>query len=708
MREKNYARIDAFRLVATVLVICIHTSPLADVSAVGDHILTRAIARIAVPFFFVTSGFFLMPRYGREVGRLSAFLKKTARIYALAMLLYLPVNVYSGYFASDALAPKLLQDIVFDGTFYHLWYLPASMLGACVAWFAREKWGTRGALVPCALLYGFGLLGDSYYGLSARIPFLNGLYTLIFQVSDYTRNGIFFAPIFFILGAHLAEQKHRLSQGVSAVGFGATLLLLIAEALSVRALGWARHDSMYLFLIPCVYCLFSLLLHGNGKCPAQVRTLSMRLYLLHPLAILAVRLLGKLTHTQSILIENSVVHFLAVLFVSFAVAGGLTALCTRIRPKKAPDPALDRAYLELNMDNLAHNLTVLQNEMPSGCDMMAVVKAEAYGHGANAVAEFLEMRGVGAFAVATIDEGIALRKHGIAGDILILGYTAPHRAPALKKYRLTQTLIDHAYARALSRQGVRVQAHIKIDTGMHRLGFDASDTVGVMDTFSMPNLKITGIFTHLCVADSLADADIAFTRAQIARFDALLDRLKVAGIALPKVHMQSSYGLLNYPELRCDYVRVGIALYGVLSAPQEKTKLAPELKSVLSLKTRVVLMRKITQGESVGYGRAFTAMRDSTVAILPIGYADGYPRALSGKGEVLIEGKRAPIVGRICMDQLAVDVTDIPEAHIGSVATIIGSDGTQTVSAPTTAQTAETITNELLSRLGKRLGLVIR
>ncbi len=703
--EKTYPDIDRFRLIAALLVITIHTSPLGGVSAVGDFLLTRVIARVAVPFFFVTSGFFLLPC---DAGKLGAFVKKTARIYLVAMLLYLPVNVYSGYFASSALMPKMLQDIVFDGTFYHLWYLPASMLGACIAWGARRKWGACGAVAFCTALYVLGLLGDSYYGLSARIPCIARFYDLIFQMMDYTRNGIFFAPVFFALGGLLAQMPKRLSRGKCAVGFVCALACMMGEALFLRARGWQRHDSMYLFLIPCVYFLFSLLLHGKGTCPARVRTVSLLVYILHPLGIVAVRLLAKIANAQALLVENGIVHFLTVTVGTFAVSAVLAACWARIRPEKKPGPAQDRAYLELNMDHLAHNVTVLQQEMPTDCRMMAVVKAEAYGHGLGAVADLLAQCGVSAFAVATIDEGICLRKRGIAGEILILGYTAPHRARELHKYRLTQTLIDHAYAHALDAQRIRVRAHIKIDTGMHRLGFDAEDTARVIAAFSMPNLEITGIFTHLCVADSLAQADVAFTRGQIDRFYALLDRLKAAGIALPRVHIQSSYGLLNYPELQCDYVRMGIALYGVLSAPQDRVKRMPDLKPVLSLKARVVLLRNVARGESVGYGRAFTAMRESVIAILPIGYADGYPRTLSGKGTVLIEGQKAPIVGRVCMDQLAVDVTDIPATHIGSIATLIGTDGTQTIPAPAAAQSAETITNELLSRLGKRLGLVIK
>ena len=373
-----------------------------------------------------------------------------------------------------------------------------------------------------------------------------------------------------------------------------------------------------------------------------------------------------------------------------------------------PNAGTDRAWIELNLGNLGHNVRQLNAAMPAGCQMMAVVKAEAYGHGAFQTAAHLQKIGVKAFAVATIDEGINLRHYGITGEILILGYTCPSRAKELQRYDLMQTLIGYDYALELERQGINVKAHIKIDTGMHRLGYDTSDFGKVCNTFSLPHIHVEGIFTHLCVADSLYDDDVKFIKHQIDSFRQLLHTLKAMGIQLPKIHMQSSYGLLNYPELACDYVRVGIALYGVYSAPNNRTKLHLDLRSVLSLKSRVVLLKSIPGGESVGYGRAFTAERDSRIAIIPIGYADGIPRNMScGKGSVLINGLKAPTVGRICMDQLAVDVTDIPGVETGMVTTLIGKDGTREITAASVAADAGTITNELLSRMGQRLPVVI-
>lgn len=371
-------------------------------------------------------------------------------------------------------------------------------------------------------------------------------------------------------------------------------------------------------------------------------------------------------------------------------------------------PGTDRAWIEINMNNLEHNVRQMKSIMPSDCELMAVVKAEAYGHGAFQIATHLQKIGVKAFAVATIDEGIHLRHYGITGDILILGYTCPSRAKELRRYNLIQTLIDYDHAVAMDVQGVKIRSHIKIDSGMHRLGFDVADFGKVCNSFMLPNIEAEGIYTHLCVSDSLEDENIRFTQDQVAQFNQLLQFLLSIGFQRPKIHIQSSYGLLNYPEITCDYARVGIALYGVYSSLDDRTKQAVALRPVLSLKSRVVSIKDIPKGESIGYGKAFTAQRDTRIAIIPIGYADGVPKNLScGNGYVLIAGQKAPIVGRVCMDQMTVDVTDIPEAQVGMVATLIGKDGNSEISAEEMAACAGTITNEILSRLGQRLSVIV-
>ena len=708
-----YTGIDEFRLAAALLVITIHTSPLASCSETGDFFLTRVIARVAVPFFLMASGFFLISQYARDAGRLWAFLKKTAVLYGISIAVYLPLNLYNGYFSGKHFLPELIKDLIFDGTMYHLWYLPASMLGAGIAWYAVRRLGFKKALIVTLGLYAAGLLGDSYYGIAEKLPILSVFYQNLFEITDYTRNGIFFAPVFLVMGGMAAEEAARgesLSLQICGAGLGVSFLLMSCEGLLLRELGIQRHDSMYLFLLPCMYFLFRLLLFRRGSRKERIRTWALLIYIIHPMMIVGVRLLAKLTGLESLLIYNSLVHFLAVSALSVG-CGILAAECCGVLYGKkkrggrcSAMRGKDRAWIELDQDCLRHNVNEFRNAMRPGCELMAVMKAEAYGHGMYEAAVCVSRMGVNAFAVASVEEGIRLRRFGISGEILILGYTDPERAKELRRYDLTQTLIDYPYARLLNQQQRAVKVHVKVDTGMHRLGFGKGEADRIAHVFSMKYLKVCGIYTHLCAADSLEAEDVRFTKQQIGSFYGLLEKLKERGIAIPKVHIQSSYGFLNYPELPCDYVRAGIALYGVLSAPGDRTRLELDLRPVLSLKSKVVLIRKIRTGESVGYGRAFTAERDSRIAVLPLGYGDGLPRNLScGRTQAVIRGQRVPVIGRICMDQLMVDITDAHGIFVGDTATFIGWDGSLEAAAPDLADQGGTITNELLSRLGGRL-----
>ncbi len=361
----------------------------------------------------------------------------------------------------------------------------------------------------------------------------------------------------------------------------------------------------------------------------------------------------------------------------------------------------DRAWAEINLDNLCRNAGVLQELLPEKCNIMAVVKANAYGHGDVEVSRALSHIGIRAFAVATIDEGIHLRQSGIKGEILILGYTDPQRAAELSRYRLSQTVVDARYAAAFSGRGEPVCVHIKVDTGMHRLGESFENVQQIAEIFRNGQLKVDGIFTHLCASDSLEATDVNLTRLQIRRFFCLLDQLKRQRFNIPKTHLLSSYGALNYNNTQSDYARLGLALYGATS---RSNKINVVLKPVLSLKARVVLIRMVPAGESVGYGCQHIVERETRIAILPIGYADGIPRNLGNKrGCVLLHGLRAPIIGSVCMDQLMLDVTDIPDVACGDVATMIGRDGEEEILAEDVAMSAGTITNEILSRFSNRL-----
>lgn len=708
--NKSYTGIDIFRFIAALMVISIHTSPLISYNSTADFILTRVISRTAVPFFFMTSGFFLLSRYNQNYDKLKSFLTRTSIIYLISILIYIPVNIYTGYFKAENTALILLKDIIFDGTMYHLWYLPAAITGALISWYMIRKLGYKKSIVISGLLYLIGLFGDSYYGISSIIPQIKGFYDFIFGISSYTRNGIFFAPIFFVLGGFIRDQNKKLSFKHSLTGFIFSFCLMLTEALLLYTSHIQRHDSMYVYLPICMYFLFSAVIHFKGKRFMLLRNSALIIYIIHPMVIIAVRMFSKLLNMNCLFIENSLISYIIVSVISVLI--GITAALIESKFKSkntdhSHNISCERAFIEIDLKNLEHNTKILQAALPPDCRLMAVVKAKAYGHSSFVVSSHLNKIGVKAFAVATIEEGIKLRKYGITGEILILGYTNPARIRDLKKYDLTQTLTDYEYACELNRHKCSLKAHIKIDTGMHRLGIDSSETDKVKEIFEMKNIKVCGIYTHLCCSDSRESEDITFTKKQISDFYKLIEQLKGIGFTIPKIHIQSSYGLLNYPELKCDYIRAGIALYGVLSTPANNTVLKLDLRPVLSLKTKVILIRSIKKGDSVGYGRCFTASRDSRIAILSIGYGDGYPRVLSsGQGNALIRGYRVPVIGNICMDQLTVDITDTENIVCGDTAELIGSDND--ISAPVLSGKCGSISNELLCRMGRRLPLIVK
>lgn len=368
-----------------------------------------------------------------------------------------------------------------------------------------------------------------------------------------------------------------------------------------------------------------------------------------------------------------------------------------------------RAWIELSQKNLIENVSTLRSLLPQHCELMPAVKANAYGHGAVQVSKELNKLGVRSFCVASLAEAVELRKNGIKGEILVLGYTEPEQFALLKKYHLIQTVIDYSYGQTLNDYGKRgygrkVRVHLKIDTGMHRLGVCSKEVDEICQMFNFRNLKIEGIYTHLCADETTSIQDRIFTFSQKEAFGKVIDEIKKRGYSCPKIHLQASYGLLNYPELSGDYARIGIALYGVLSNRRDMENQRISLKPILSVKTRVALVKNMCKGESAGYGQQFKAEQNRRIAVLAIGYADGLPRALScGVGKVLINGKKAPVIGCICMDQTLVDVTDIPNVKQGDVAVIIGKSGEQEITAYDLAEQTGTITNEILSRLGSRL-----
>lgn len=373
------------------------------------------------------------------------------------------------------------------------------------------------------------------------------------------------------------------------------------------------------------------------------------------------------------------------------------AMIVRLLPEQ-------RAWKEIHYENLKYNVEALQNLLPQNCQFMAVVKANAYGHGAVLIASYLNRLGIRAFAVATVQEGIELRLHKIQGDILVLGYTSPHQVHLLTTYDLIQTAVDCAHARALEEAAYYpIKIHIKLDTGMHRLGERSDHIDEIASLFACEKLQICGMFSHLCVADSQSMEDILFTKLQISAFFQTIECLKERGLNPGKLHLQSSYGVLNYPGLPLDYARFGIAMYGCYSGPEPELSRQLPLRPVLSLHARIASIKELCPGETVSYGRNFRAEAPMRIAAVTIGYADGLPRSLSNRQiPVLLRGQKTHILGNICMDQMIIDVTRIPDARPGDIVTLLGTDGPHTLKAEDLAEAADTITNELLCRLTLR------
>ncbi len=367
-----------------------------------------------------------------------------------------------------------------------------------------------------------------------------------------------------------------------------------------------------------------------------------------------------------------------------------------------------RCWREISPEAYGKNLKELSSFCRPDTRVMAVVKANAYGHGMVETAWILqEQYGIRDFAVACLEEGIRLRSRGIRGNILILGYTWPQALPQARVYDLQQTVVDEAYAKEAARRTPGLRVHLKINTGMNRLGINWEETEKIERILGMTELSVDGIFSHLSMADGESGQEEAFTETQIRRFCKLVEELEKKGICPQDRHLQSSYGILKGAIPGCNLIRPGIFLYGVHSDPKRNRQGLFQGTPALSLKARVAMVRQVEPGEWVGYGPAFRTDKTMRIALLTIGYGDGIPRGLKG-GWVLLHGKRAPLVGRICMDQMAVDVTKIPEAGPGDTAVLLGRDQEEEIRAEDLAGWAGTITNELLCRLGERLPVTVK
>lgn len=371
---------------------------------------------------------------------------------------------------------------------------------------------------------------------------------------------------------------------------------------------------------------------------------------------------------------------------------------------------LKRTWAEVSLDNLEHNYRAIKNHIPEGCRFLGVMKADAYGHGAVPLSHALCELGAEYLAVSNLEEAIQLRRGGVRAPMLILGYTPASFADTMVFMDITQEVHSLEYAKeldtALAGTNYILNVHLKLDTGMTRIGFFAYDhertLPELLEVCGLPHLHVEGVFTHFCVADSKAPEDEAFTRTQYARFTAMLDALAAHGIRPELRHCASSGATILYPELALDMVRPGIATYG--HAPSEDAEGILDLRPLMTVRTTVAQLREIPAGTSISYGRTYTAERDMRVAVLPIGYADGLLRGLSGKVSFRIRGRMARSVGRICMDMCMVDVSGIPEIRVGDEAALFGYDTDGTLlPCERIAQQAGTISYEILCGISKRI-----
>ena len=388
-----------------------------------------------------------------------------------------------------------------------------------------------------------------------------------------------------------------------------------------------------------------------------------------------------------------------------------------------------RCYAEISLEAIGHNIREVKKRLPEGVKLLGVVKANAYGHGAVPVASYLENQ-VDYFATATIEEAVELRENGISAPILILGYVSPSQYGDLVEYDITQTIDSYAQALALekeaARQNRKAKAHLAVDTGMTRIGFqvtehDADEAAKIAD---LPHIELEGMFTHFSCADQ---EDKTYCSMQMEKYDKMTALLAERGVTIPLRHICNSAGIMEFDDHRFEMVRSGLSdaesilsdlcrsISGYLDEMEfsgedfQQTEERLDLIPALSWKSHVIHVKEVGPGIGVSYGATYVTEKPMTrIATVSAGYADGYPRALSNQGCVLIHGKKAPIIGRICMDQMMVDVTDIPDVQVEDVVTLVGTDGDETITIEEIANPAARFDYEMLCDISSRVTRVYK
>lgn len=365
----------------------------------------------------------------------------------------------------------------------------------------------------------------------------------------------------------------------------------------------------------------------------------------------------------------------------------------------------ERSWIEINTKNLEYNINQIKQIIPKTTQIMAVVKANAYGHDSTIISKKLQEIGINDFAVATLPEAITLRENNITGNILILGYTEPEELQKVIENNIMQTIVDNDYAKSVLKANLqgKLKCHVKINTGMNRIGEFYDDFAALSEIYQNPALQIEGTFTHLCVSDSDKIEDVNFTKEQINRFDKAIEFIKNQGLNPGKLHTQASYGTINYTNCKYDYVRMGILMYGINASYDCYNKYNVDFKPVMVVKSKVTSIKYINPAETVSYGRTFKADNKIKIASVGIGYADGVPRALSNILIVKINNKKYHQIGRICMDQLMIDINDENSIAIGDEVILIDPNESKDLTLEDWAKLTNTITDEIICQFTTRL-----
>ena len=369
--------------------------------------------------------------------------------------------------------------------------------------------------------------------------------------------------------------------------------------------------------------------------------------------------------------------------------------------------AIRAAWAEINVSNLDHNIKQIKEKVGPNKKITGIIKADGYGHGSVKVATVLRANGIESFGVATLSEAVRLREAGfVLEEIVVLGLTPDPYVDTIIEHRLTPVVCDFKNAQAISlaaeKAGIIINGFIAVDSGMGRIGYNPEDSASIEDVKAiagLPNFNIQGLFSHFATADA---EDKTYSAVQEQRYAVFYKKLVDAGVELPCRTLSNSAAIMEIPSAHYDMVRPGIILYGCYPSDEVDRSLI-DLKPVMSIKANIVHLKKVPAGTTVSYGRKWTATKDSIIATIPLGYADGFPRPYSGKGKVIVNGVMAPIAGNICMDQCMIDVTNVPYVRLGDEVTIMGKDGIHEILADDIATATGTINYEIVCAFGQRL-----